>query len=392
MKILRLLNALPLLIATITQTDAWQLRQNAIARVQRKTYKYPTFTPRNEHRSRIQPQLPQLFATSSDSLLDSRLPIRRILWFVVGIAAALSFAPMRAAASTIAEPLTAKTAAAVQTYSARFVASPVSAAVELKLSLRLFWAALLGAALGKERSFAKHSAGVRTMALVAMGASAFTVCSSHGFVQMASLGMRCDPSRMAANVASGVGFVGAGVITTTASNQQNVVHGLTTAATIWLSAAVGVACGVGLLRVATTAAFTTISILRLGRQKPRYRSDPVPATDAPTTLASETTTSKTEDLVEVVDDDRDDDNLAEIHDTSVWDEHPADTPSVQHIPQNHSEVQAILQVSKRKQIVLEDDPEMEEVVLNVWKNSTHQDMHAKNIEQFKGDLSDVHRP
>jgi putative Mg2+ transporter-C (MgtC) family protein len=68
------------------------------------------------------------------------------------------------------------------------------------------------------------------MALVAMGASAFTVVSAYGFVGFD----KYDASRMAASVASGVGFVGAGVITTTASDKsQNVVHGLTTAATIW---------------------------------------------------------------------------------------------------------------------------------------------------------------
>jgi putative Mg2+ transporter-C (MgtC) family protein len=76
----------------------------------------------------------------------------------------------------------------------------------------------------------RKTAGVRTMALVAMGASAFTVVSAYGFVGFD----KYDASRMAASVASGVGFVGAGVITTTASDKsQNVVHGLTTAATIW---------------------------------------------------------------------------------------------------------------------------------------------------------------
>ena len=71
------------------------------------------------------------------------------------------------------------------------------------------------------------------MALVSMGAAAFTVCSSYGFERP------FDPSRMAANVASGVGFIGAGVITTSANNnnnnsQINIVHGLTTAGKIWI--------------------------------------------------------------------------------------------------------------------------------------------------------------
>ena len=58
---------------------------------------------------------------------------------------------------------------------------PVSAATEFRLMIRLVIAALIGAALGKERSFAKHSAGVRTMSLVSMGAAVFTVCSGYGF-------------------------------------------------------------------------------------------------------------------------------------------------------------------------------------------------------------------
>jgi len=172
-------------------------------------------------------------------------------------------------------PAAATTAAvqhAIPTLVSPLVACPVSAETELRLMARLVLAAMIGAALGKERSFAKHSAGVRTMSLVSMGAAVFTICSSYGFLNFAKV----DASRMAANVASGVGFVGAGVITTSMRNQNsrspnnaqnNVVHGLTTAATIWLSAAVGVSCGVGLLRVATTAAFLTLFILRMGRKR-----------------------------------------------------------------------------------------------------------------------------
>jgi putative Mg2+ transporter-C (MgtC) family protein len=110
------------------------------------------------------------------------------------------------------------------------------------------------------------------MSLVSMGAAVFTICGTYGFANFPKV----DASRMAANVASGVGFVGAGVITTSMRRQDkrnpnipqnNIVHGLTTAATIWISAAVGVSCGVGLLRVATTAVFVTIFILRMGRKR-----------------------------------------------------------------------------------------------------------------------------
>jgi putative Mg2+ transporter-C (MgtC) family protein len=134
--------------------------------------------------------------------------------------------------------------------------------------MRLLFASLLGACVGKERSMThKHSAGVRTMALVALGAAAFTVCSSFGFNALAA--GRCDPSRMASNVASGVGFVGAGVITTSTGanpndSRQSIVHGLTTATAIWISAAIGVACGVGMFYIATAATLTTIAILKFG--------------------------------------------------------------------------------------------------------------------------------
>ena len=121
--------------------------------------------------------------------------------------------------------------------------------IERILTLRLVYAALVGSAVGWERAASKHSAGIRTMALVSLGAAAFTICSMYGF------GGRGDPSRMASNVASGVGFLGAGVITTQAYSDDSpsrggMVSGLTTAAAIWLSAAVGVASGVGMYLIA----------------------------------------------------------------------------------------------------------------------------------------------
>lgn len=150
----------------------------------------------------------------------------------------------------------------------------IPAMVQLRLCLRLLFASLLGAAVGQERSSThKHSAGVRTMALVALGACAFTICSSFGFAGLAS---KADPSRMASNVASGVGFVGAGVITTTSANpkdsRQSIVHGLTTATAIWISAAIGVCSGVGMHIIATAATLSTISILRFGTVKKKIRA------------------------------------------------------------------------------------------------------------------------
>jgi len=138
---------------------------------------------------------------------------------------------------------------------------------ELRLVARLIIAAMSGSIVGWERGSTKHCAGVRTMALVSLGAAAFTICSAYGF------GGRGDPSRMAANVASGVGFLGAGVITTDASgrdesgNKNNIVHGLTTAASIWLSAALGVVSGLGLHFLSFMTALITVGILRLGKHQ-----------------------------------------------------------------------------------------------------------------------------
>ena len=145
---------------------------------------------------------------------------------------------------------------------------------EIDICIRLIVASLGGAAVGLERSSSDRPAGVRTMALVSLGAAAFTICSMYGFLSVASdaMGTRVDPSRMASNIVSGVGFIGAGVITNNRQasgiyDRQSSVNGLTTAAAIWVSAAVGVACGVGLYVVGASAAASTIAILRFGRVK-----------------------------------------------------------------------------------------------------------------------------
>ncbi|SDU79931.1 MgtC/SapB family protein [Arcanobacterium phocae] len=100
--------------------------------------------------------------------------------------------------------------------------------------------------LGVERYYHNKDAGVKTHVLVGMGACLFTLVSIHGF---SSTTVPLDPSRLAAQIVSGVGFLGAGVIFV----NNDTVKGLTTAATIWISAAIGVACGAGmsLLAVAT---------------------------------------------------------------------------------------------------------------------------------------------
>ena len=99
----------------------------------------------------------------------------------VAIAAAAIPGPAGAAVSPAATAGTAAAATAAAAVANPIATCPVSAATEMRLMVRLVIAALIGAALGKERSFARHSAGVRTMSLVSMGAAVFTVCSGYGF-------------------------------------------------------------------------------------------------------------------------------------------------------------------------------------------------------------------
>lgn len=115
--------------------------------------------------------------------------------------------------------------------------------------LLLLLAFALSAAIGIERERRLKSAGLRTHILVGLGSALFTLVSAYGF---APLGLpTTDPSRIAAQIVTGIGFLGAGVIFV---NRGNVV-GLTTAASIWVTAAIGMACGAGLpvLAVAGTA-------------------------------------------------------------------------------------------------------------------------------------------
>ena len=119
------------------------------------------------------------------------------------------------------------------------------------LAIRVLIAALLGAALGLEREWRGKEAGLRTNTLIAIGAALFTVMS----LQMGS-----DQSRIAAQIVTGVGFLGAGAIMRTGGN----VQGLTTAALIWVNAAIGVAAGAGHIRLAViVTGITLIAMLAL---------------------------------------------------------------------------------------------------------------------------------
>ena len=119
-------------------------------------------------------------------------------------------------------------------------------------ALRLLVAGLLGALVGTERESRGHPAGIRTQALVALAAALLTGVGAEGFV-----GAAADPTRVASQVVTGIGFIGAGVIL----KNRGTVRGLTTAATLWLSAALGVAVGAGMVIPAVMAAVAAFLLM-----------------------------------------------------------------------------------------------------------------------------------
>jgi putative Mg2+ transporter-C (MgtC) family protein len=111
-------------------------------------------------------------------------------------------------------------------------------------------ALVLSALIGLEREFRQKSAGLRTHSLVGFGAVLFMLVSKYGFFDVLHPGrIVLDPSRVAAQIVSGIGFIGAGIIFV----RRDSVQGLTTAASIWVTAAVGAACGAGLTMLGAAA-------------------------------------------------------------------------------------------------------------------------------------------
>ena len=137
-------------------------------------------------------------------------------------------------------------------------------AIDLEMALRVSLAFVLGGVIGYERESIQRPAGLRTHMLVAAGASAFTVASIYGFV---GEGTVRDPARLAAQIVTGVGFLGAGTIWRTPST----VRGLTTAASIWLVAALGLLAGTGLYALAVFTTICGFVTLRWGRPPSRRR-------------------------------------------------------------------------------------------------------------------------
>lgn len=126
--------------------------------------------------------------------------------------------------------------------------------IEVDMILRLLLAATLGAIIGFQRERAGKAAGLRTHVLICVGASLFTVASIYGF------GASSEPARVAAGVVAGIGFLGAGAII---RSSGEIVHGLTTAASIWAVAAIGLAAGAGLYIVSAVAAVLILIVLLL---------------------------------------------------------------------------------------------------------------------------------
>ena len=124
--------------------------------------------------------------------------------------------------------------------------------------LKIALSAVLGAIVGLERVWGNHPAGLRTNMLIAVSSCLFTILSIEGFPLQ---GAAQDTARVAAQIVTGVGFLGAGAVL---QSKQH-VRGLTTAASIWLVAAIGMAVGTGLLFLAIfTTVFSTLVLILLG--------------------------------------------------------------------------------------------------------------------------------
>jgi putative Mg2+ transporter-C (MgtC) family protein len=124
---------------------------------------------------------------------------------------------------------------------------------ELETATRLLTATALGAAIGIEREMRQKPAGLRTNMLIAFGACMFTMIS------IVLAGPNGIPDRLAGQIVVGIGFLGGGAILR--SDSGKTVHGMTTAATIWVNAALGMACGAGAFAMAMTGTAITLAIL-----------------------------------------------------------------------------------------------------------------------------------
>ncbi|TFG49371.1 MAG: MgtC/SapB family protein, partial [Anaerolineales bacterium] len=125
------------------------------------------------------------------------------------------------------------------------------------LVIKLVFATLFGGLLGLEREIHGRPAGLRTHLLVSLGAAAFMMMSP--VISRMNLDFQGDPGRIAAQIVTGIGFLGAGAIVKEGVN----IHGLTTAACLWVAAAIGMACGAGLFTEAILITILAITALVL---------------------------------------------------------------------------------------------------------------------------------
>lgn len=128
-----------------------------------------------------------------------------------------------------------------------------------ELIIRLVLAVFLGGLIGFERELSYKPAGLRTHMLVALGAALFTIVSSNAFIS--------DPARIASGIVAGIGFIGAGTIIA----EGKKIQGVTTAASIWASAAMGLAIGSGMYLIGTVTSILIFIILILGNVDKYYK-------------------------------------------------------------------------------------------------------------------------
>ena len=139
----------------------------------------------------------------------------------------------------------------------------------LDILVRLLLSIILGGMIGFERESHNRPAGFRTHILVCAGSALIMMLSAYGFTEQLSAGFDVDPSRIAAGVVTGIGFIGAGTIL----QQRGSIRGLTTAATIWVVSGVGLAVGIGFyLGAVATTVFVLASLLTLRRFEHRFFS------------------------------------------------------------------------------------------------------------------------
>lgn len=129
-----------------------------------------------------------------------------------------------------------------------------------QMIFQILLALVLGMTIGIEREHRKKSAGMRTFALVSLGSALFTIISVNGFQDFVSISSY-DPSRVVSQIVVGIGFIGAGLIFL----KENKVQGLTTAAGLWATAAIGASVGLRLYFLAIFAALAVLSVLWLLR-------------------------------------------------------------------------------------------------------------------------------